>query len=200
MTKRFLPLAAIFALALAQPIPAANVPQGEWIILVGGVSLNQWEKYKAQPHDHWWANFVHAARIRTEQLREQFGPDLMITWLVYRPAYIERAKQDGVDLIGDINSVRDKFNLHLVYFNKGGDVIDYLNNGQPRTSLKVAAFEYFGHSNKACFMFDYSNVIDSSAKAWSHEPQLSHIDRRTLATPPSAQRSPCPPGAHPSHP
>jgi len=105
----------------------------------------------------------------------------MITWVVYKPAYLERAKQDGVDLIGDINSVRDKFNLRLVYFNKGGDVIDYLNNGQPRTSLKVAAFEYFGHSNRACFMFDYSNVIDSSAKAWLHETDLSKIDRHIFA-------------------
>src|ERR1700720_367262 len=125
MTKRFLPLIALGAIAVAEWVPAAkpSAPPGEWIILVGGVSLNQWEKYKAQPHDHWWANFVHAARIRTEQLRAQFGPDLMITWLVYKPAYIERAKQDGVDLVGDINSVRDKFNLRLVYFNKGGNVI-----------------------------------------------------------------------------
>ena len=183
MAKRALLLVAMVAIAVSQKISvaAANVPQGEWIILVGGVSLNQWEKYKAQPHDHWWANFVHAARIRTEQLREQFGPDLTITWLVYKPAYIERARQDGVDLIGDINSVRDKFNLHLVYFNKGGEVIDYLNNGQARTSLKVAAFEYFGHSNMACFMFYYSNVIDSSAKAWLHETELSKIDRRIFA-------------------
>jgi hypothetical protein len=183
MVKRIgLLVAIIITLSgFAAPAFAGNLPQGEWIILVGGVSLNQWEKYKAQPHDHWWANFVHAARIRTEQLRAQFGPDLMITWLVYKPAYIERAKQDGVDLIGDINSVRDKFNLRLVYFNKGGDVIDYLNNGQPRTSVKVAAFEYFGHSNKACFMFDYSNVIDSSAKAWLHETDFSKIDRRIFA-------------------
>src|SRR6184192_2206440 len=125
MAKRLLPLITMVAILSSQAIAAAatKVPQGEWIILVGGVSLNQWEKYKAQPHDHWWANFVHAARIRTEELREQFGPDLMITWLVYKPAYIERAKQDGVDLIGDINSVRDKFNLHLVYFTKGGDVM-----------------------------------------------------------------------------
>jgi len=183
MAKRIALLIALLAIVLAKDVSvaAANAPQGEWIILVGGVSLNQWEKYKTQPHDHWWANFVHAARIRTEQLREQFGPDLMITWLVYKPAYIERAKQDGVDLIGDINSVRDKFNLHLVYFNKGGEVVDYLNNGQPRTSLKVAAFEYFGHSNRACFMFDYSNVIDSSAKAWLHETDFSKIDRRIFA-------------------
>src|SRR5207249_12041945 len=95
--------------------------------------------------------------------------DLIIAGLGDNPTYVERAKQDGVDLIGDINSERDKFNLHLVYFNKGGDVIDYLNNGQPRTSLKVAAFEYFGHSNRACFMFNYSNVIDDSDRSLMNE-------------------------------
>jgi len=183
MTKRFLPLIAVVALAFSQKISAAaaNVPQGEWIILVGGVSLNQWEKYKAQPHDHWWANFVHAARIRTEQLRQQGGPEMRITWLVYKPAYLERAKQDGDDLISHIDSVRDKYNLRLIYFNKGGDVIDYLNNGQPRSLLKVAGFEYFGHSNMACFMFDYSNVIDSSAKAWLHETDFAKINRGVFA-------------------
>ena len=60
-------LLSIFALAAAE---AAKLPEGEWIILVGGPSLYQWEQYKAQPHDHWWANFVRAARLRTEQLRE----------------------------------------------------------------------------------------------------------------------------------
>jgi len=51
-----------------------NIPKGEWIILVGGPSLKIWEHYKAQPHDHWWANFVRAARLRTEQLRDGLGP------------------------------------------------------------------------------------------------------------------------------
>jgi len=37
----------------------------EWIIVVGGPSMYQWEKYKTYPHDHWWANFVRAARLRT---------------------------------------------------------------------------------------------------------------------------------------
>ena len=183
MTKRFLLLITLIALAFAQWAPAAkpSAPQGEWIILVGGVSLNQWEKYKTQPHDHWWANFVHAARIRTEQLREQFGPDLMITWLVYKPAYIERAKQDGVDLIGDINSVRDKFNLNLVYFRGGSEVIDYINNGQPRNQVKIAFLEYFGHSNRACFMFDYSSNIESACKSWLHEDELKKINGRVFA-------------------
>ena len=64
---------------------AAPPPNTEWIILVGGPSMYQWEKYKAQPHDHWWANFVRAARLRTEQIRAERGSDQMITWLVYKP-------------------------------------------------------------------------------------------------------------------
>jgi hypothetical protein len=174
---------ALITLAFCSQLRAANsIPQGEWILLVGGVSLHQWEQYKGQnAHDHWWANFVHAARLRTQQLREQYGPDLPITWLVYKPAYVERSKQDGRDLIALINSVRDAYGLRLIYFNRGDDVIDYLNKGQPRDQLKVAGFEFFGHSNKACFMFDYSNVIDSSAKAWLHQNDFVKIDRRIFA-------------------
>src|SRR2546428_10538919 len=110
--KRVLLVCALSILALGAR--GATFPQGEWIIVVGGVSMHQWEQYKAQPHDHWWANFVHAARIRTEQLRAELGPNTRITWLVYRPGYVERSKQDGTDLIANINSVRDAYNLHLV--------------------------------------------------------------------------------------
>ena len=55
----------------------------------------KWEKYKGpQAHDHWWANFVRASRIRTEQLREKFGPDAKITWLVYKKGYVDRGVQE----------------------------------------------------------------------------------------------------------
>src|SRR5205823_1397837 len=81
---------------------------GEYIILVGGPSMYQWEKYKTYPHDHWWANFIRAARIRTEQLRTELGSDAKITWLVYRQGYEDRAKQEHQDLISLIGSVRDK--------------------------------------------------------------------------------------------
>src|SRR5947207_15089584 len=153
MAKRLLLLITMVAILSSQAIAAAatKVPQGEWIILVGGVSLNQWEKYKAQPHDHWWANFIHAARIRTEQIRAESGPKAMITWLVYKQGYLDRAQQDKHDLIALIDTVRVKFNFKLVYFQNGDDVINYLNNGQPRDSVKVADFEYFGHSNAKCF-------------------------------------------------
>jgi hypothetical protein len=176
--KRSLSLLLLFCVLSAAEVRAAN---GEYILVVGGPSLMQWEKYKAQPHDHWWANFVRAARIRTEQIRNEAGPNAMITWLVYGQGYIDRAKQEKQDLISNINSVRDKFHLNLIYFRNGEEVINYINNGQPRDSLKVAGFEYFGHSNKACFMFDYSNVLDSASKSWLHESELAKINRRAFA-------------------
>jgi hypothetical protein len=165
---------------LALVAKGETIPQGEWIIVVGGPSLHQWEQYKSQPHDHWWANFVHAARLRTEQLRAQIGPNAPITWLVYKQGYIDRAAQEHQNLTSYIVSVKEKYNLNLVWFHAGSDVIDYLNAG-PRGQLKVAGFEYFGHSNKACFMFDYSNVLDSASKSWLHELELHKINGHIFA-------------------
>ena len=174
-------LLIISFLALALSTHANAAVTSEYILLVGGPSLQQWEKYKAQPHDHWWANFVHAARLRTDQLRTQLGPDAQITWLVYKQGYLDRAQQEKQDLIGFIDSVGEKYNCKIVYFRNGSDVINYLNNGQPRDRIRVAGFEYFGHSNKACFMFDYSSNLDSASKSWLHEDELQKINRRVFA-------------------
>ena len=179
MMKRLVPL--LLLLFCANATAQTKIPPGEYIIVVGGPSLHEWEKYKAQPHDHWWANFVHSGRVRTEQLRAELGPDRLITWLVYGQGYKDRAAQEKQDLIGNINSVRDKYNLNLIYFRNGSEVINYINNGRPRREMKVAGFEFFGHSNKACFMFDYSNVLDSASKSWLHETELTKIDRRAFA-------------------
>ena len=176
--KRLLLIFLSLALLRAANASAAT---GEYIVLVGGPSLHQWEQYKAQPHDHWWANFVRAARIRTEQLREKYGPDAKITWLVYKQGYIDRGEQEKQNLLEVLDSVRDKFNLNLVYFRNGDDVINYLNNGQPRDQMKVAFFEYFGHSNKACFMFDYSSNVDSASKSFLHQSQFGGINRKVFA-------------------
>ncbi|MEP6956725.1 MAG: hypothetical protein ABI883_07850 [Chthoniobacterales bacterium] len=173
---RLIPL--LLLCAVVMPAHAAVTP--EYVLLVGGPSLMKWEKYKAQPHDNWWANFVRAARIRTEQVRTKYGPDVKITWLVYKQGYLDRAAQENQDLISHINSVRDAFHLNLVWFHDGKDVIDYLNNGQPRDQVKVAFFEYFGHSNKACFMFDYSSNIESACKSWLHESELTKIARSSF--------------------
>ena len=85
MMKRLLLVCILSFFAIAAH--AAPPRSGEYIILVGGPSMYQWEKYKAVPHDHWWANFVRAARLRTDQLRQELGPDTKITWLVYRQGY-----------------------------------------------------------------------------------------------------------------
>jgi hypothetical protein len=157
--KRLLPILLLLSVLLARQAPAAPATS-EYVLLVGGPSLMVWEKYKQQPHDHWWANFIRAARIRTEQIRAQAGPDAKITWLIYRQGYKDRGVQEKQDLFGFIN---------------------YLNNGQPRDSLRVADFEYFGHSNAKCFMFDYSSNIESACKSWLHEDELKKINGRIFA-------------------
>jgi hypothetical protein len=125
-------------------------------------------------------NFIRASRIRIEEIKTA-EPDAQITWLVYRPAYEARAKQENNDLISHITSVRDAFGVKLMWFDKPTQVINYLNEGQPRGTVKIADFEYFGHSNKACWMFDYSNNIDSASKVWLHQDDLKQVHRGIFA-------------------
>ncbi|MEM0896077.1 MAG: hypothetical protein AAGJ79_04260, partial [Verrucomicrobiota bacterium] len=50
-----------------------------------------------------------------------------------------------------------------------------------RRRTKIGGFEYFGHSNKFAFMFDYSNWISGVSKSWLHEADLRKISRRAFA-------------------
>ena len=146
----------------------------EYILISGGVSLDKWERYKQQPHDRWAMNFIRAARIRIQQIRAA-DPAAQITWLVYRPAYERRGEEDKKDLLALVDSVKDAYKLNRRFFSSGSEVVEYINRGKNRLKVKVCDFEYFGHSNKACWMFDYSNFIDSSSKAWLHEDELSEL-------------------------
>lgn len=177
--------AAVFAILCAvfstAPASAAD-PNREYILVSGGPSLIEWEKFKADPHDRWWGNFIRAARVRIQQIQEEKGTDARITWLVHRPSYERRARrQDNADLIANIVSVRNRYGINLVWFETGDDIINYLNNGQPRNRVKIANFEFYGHSNRSCFMFDYSNEIDSGSKSWLHEDDLKRIRRGIFA-------------------
>lgn len=150
----------------------------EYILVSGGPALHEWEKFKAEPHDRWWGNFIRSARVRIQEIQAKSGPATKITWLVHKPSYLRRAsRQDKQDLIANIVSVRDKYGIHLVWFVGGDELIEYLNAGQPRNRVKIANFEYYGHSNRACWMFDYSNEIDSGSKSWLHENDLARIHR-----------------------
>ncbi len=173
-------LAALVAASVLFVRQAAAVPN-EYVIVSGGVSLEEWEKYKAQPHDGWWLNFIRAARIRIAQLQAQPDPDRTITWMVYAPAYRRRQVQGSQDIFGIIGSVRDAYGVKLIYFSRTDELVNYLNAGNSRDRVKLSGFEFFGHSNKACFMFDYSNEIDSASKVWLHENDLTKLRRGIFA-------------------
>ena len=167
----------VFSLWLSWWVARAEAaPDREYILISGGVSLYAWEKFKSQPHDSWWMNFIRAARLRIQEIQAR-EPDAQITWFVYKPSYIARGRQDKRDYISDINSVRDVYKVKLIYFDRTPELIQYLNAGQPRDRVKICNFEFFGHSNKACWMFDYSSNLDSASKAWLHEKELAQIHR-----------------------
>src|SRR5690606_33363694 len=67
------------------------------------------------------------------------------------------------------------------WFNTGDDVIRYVNSGQNRNRTKVSGFEYFGHSNKFCLVFDYSNEVLGASKSYLHERDLAKLDKRAFA-------------------
>ncbi len=170
----------------APPAPAPPVVSGpprEYVLLTGSSSLIEWEKYKAVPHDQFWGSFVRATRTRFQQLQKENGndPNATYTWLVFEDGYRARGAQDHQDYISNINSVRDKYHLNLVPVKNGNDVINYLNNGQDRGRIKVVDFEYFGHSNRCCWMFDYSSNIDSASKNFFHEDQFVALKRNIFA-------------------
>lgn len=158
-------------------------PRDEYILVTGGPALGKWERYriKSQRHDQWWGNFVRASRIRIDQLQRYYKGPVNITWLVYRPAYVSRASEDGQPLLSYIESVRDKYKIRLVWFDSGDDVIRYVNSGRNRSQLKVGGFEYFGHSNKYCFVFDYSNKVLGASKSFLHQDMLSGMNRSAFA-------------------
>ena len=181
----------LFLILIGFTLHAAAQSQTEYIIVSGGPWLHEWEKFKIEPHDRWWGNFVRAARVRVQEIQAK-DPNASIAWFVHKPSYTRRAtRQDHADLLGNITSVRDKYGINLVWFEKGQDVIDYLNAGKPRDQVKVVNFEYYGHSNRACWMFDYSNEIDSGSKSWLHEKELKGIHRGIFAKKPFVKSWSC---------
>ena len=186
MTPRlpsFIALALLVTCFQPSTAEAKLDPSDEYILLVGGPSLLEWENYRREEHRHdrWWGNFVRAARIRVQQLQKATNEEINVTLLVYRPGYETRAREDGDPLISHIESVRDKYKVRLVWFSTTSEMINYVNRGQNRSQMKVSGFEYFGHSNKYCFVFDYSNEILGASKVFLHQSQLSQFERKVFA-------------------
>jgi len=149
----------------------------EDIVLTGGPALRFMEHGKGEvSHDVYWFNFVDASVIRLKELKDQAKPDELVTWLIYRPAYASRGQEMGLDLLAQLQEKAKNLEVRLVWFNSQEELIAYLNKGFDRDETKIADFDYFGHSNKACFLFDYSNTIDTMSIAWLHVKDLRKID------------------------
>jgi len=172
------------AIALFVLLGLVNAPaqSREDIVLTGGCALRFMEHGKGDvSHDVYWFNFVDASTIRLQELKAQAKPDELVTWLIYRPAYASRSQEMGMDLLAQLQEKAKTIGAQLVWFNSKEELIAYLNKGQDRDKVKIADFDYFGHSNKACFLFDYSNTIDTMSVAWLHVKDLKLIDRDIFA-------------------
>lgn len=177
MTRHLLAAASFCLLAAS-----ACAQLGEHIIVSGGPALRKWEDFRPadQQHDRWWGNFIAPASNRIKDLRFR-QPGMPITWLVYRDAYYRRTSEDGKPYVAWIQEKQTKFGVKIVWFGSGRDVIAYINSGQNRGRVKITGFEYYGHSNKHCFMFDYSSDIYGVSSAWLHEEDLGRIHGSAFA-------------------
>lgn len=152
----------------------------EHVIVCGGPALRKWENYRTaeDQHDRWWANFVRASTLRMAEIRLAYGKDASLVWLVYKPGYVTRGREDGKPYTTWIAEQAAKRNATLIWFYSTEDYIAK-HNSRPRGS--VVTYDYFGHSNKYAFMFDYGNEIMAVSTAALHESHLSRLSSSIFA-------------------
>lgn len=162
--------------AIAGPLLA--VP--EHVILCGGPALRKWEDLRVAQdrHDRWWANFIRASTIRMADIRLRHGRQAKLVWIVYRPGYVTRGREDGKPYTTWIQEQAAKRNCELVWVDSGPQAIAAIN-ARPRRS--IVTFDFFGHSNRYAFMLDYGNEIMAISKAWIHERDLGKISGSVFA-------------------
>lgn len=144
------------------------------VIVTGGPALRKWEDLRVpkDQHDRWWANFVRASTLRMVEIRQAYGSDAPLVWMVHRPGYQARGREDGKPYTQWITDLATKRRATLIWFDSGGDFLRALNS-RPRGSVQT--FDFFGHSNRHAFMFDYGSDIMAASTAWLHERDLPRI-------------------------
>ncbi len=144
------------------------------LIVSGGPALRKWENYRVpdDQHDRWWANFIRAATLRMAEVRLAYGKEAPLVWMVYRPSYEARGREDGKPYTSWIAEQATKRNCTLIWFDSTGDFIKKINS-RPRGSVET--FDYFGHSNKYAFLFDYSADIMAASTATLHERDIPRL-------------------------
>ncbi len=151
----------------------------EHVILTGGPALRYWENYRVKEdrHDNWWGNFVRASTMHMDITRAEQTTTPRFTWYVYKKGYELRGREDGKPYITWIKEQAQKRDAKLIWVHSGDDFIRRFNSlpaGQTRS------FHYFGHSNKHCFLLDYSSQVLGVSAAWLHESDLHKLSARPL--------------------
>lgn len=154
-------------------LAGCSLTQAVEVVLCGGVALRSWENLRGPAaHDNWWANFVRASTVYIDQARAK-DPKKDIVWIVYRPSYISRGKENQIDYISRIRETAGKRKLRLKFVDTADEAYQAINKAPRNKKDKVTAFYYFGHSNPHAFMLDYSNYVMAASKAWMHEKDLA---------------------------
>lgn len=171
-------------LLLTITIALCYLPQktsaGEHIILAGGPALRQWEDLRVEKdrHDKWWANFIRASTLRMDILRDAYGSRAKLIWLVHRKGYVARSTEDGKPYTQWISEQAAKRNAKLIWIDGSSSVIRAINS---RPTGSITTFDYFGHSNKQCFLLDYSSEIMGASTAWLHQKELYKLKASVFA-------------------
>ncbi len=165
------------------PLLFASAPyaQAVDVVMSGGVALKSWEHLRGPAaHDNWWANFIRAATVHID-IQKKKRPDARFVWIVYRPAYITRGREEGKDYLSMIREQAEKRRVKLVFVDTAEQAYNAIN-AAGRAPERITSFYYFGHSNANAFMLDYSCDIIGSSKQFMHEDELAQkLDRKAFA-------------------
>lgn len=156
-------------LTLGTVLTMSHTFANDIVLISGGPALRSHERFKPNTHDRYWANFVDSALARVKELREEFGPDDRVTWLVFRPGYVRRGAEEKQDYLKILEERGQRHGLTPIYFDDKDQLFRLLRRDGSPERPKIARLEYYGHSNKKCWMFDYSNRVDGGAiePSWS---------------------------------
>jgi hypothetical protein len=166
---------ALILLTLTFSLAPQVTSASEHVILSGGPALRKWEDLRVEKdrHDRWWANFIRASTMRMDDIRAAYGSSSKLIWLVHKNGYEARSNEDGKPYTTWIAEQAAKRGAQLIWVGDGSAVINAMNS---RPAKSITTFDYFGHSNKHCFLLDYSSEIMGACTAWLHEKDLHKIN------------------------
>ena len=126
----------------------------EIILLSGGPAVRSFEKFKINSHDKYWGNFIDSALQRAKDLQAEAKTTDKIVWLVFRPSYLSRGREDNQDYLKIIEERGKLVGVSPIYFDNKNQLLTLLRRDGSKDKPKISRLEYFGHSNKKCWMFD----------------------------------------------